>query len=98
MDFLKQNFLFGLYLMIQEILFGIFWLIFFSVHFLLMIYGCVVSAWHKNKYFPITAMGKMTSGKGRGGRSGGSFSRGRSSGGFSGGGGRSGGGGSSGRW
>ena len=88
----------GLFLMTQQILFGIFWLALSSVHFLLMIYGRAVLAWYKNKYFPITAMGKMTSGKGRGGRSGGGFSRGRSSGGFSGGGGRSGGGGSSGRW
>lgn len=88
----------GLFLMTQQILFGIFWLAFSSVHFLLMIYARAVSAWYKNKYFPITAMGKTTSGKGRGGRSGGGFSSGRSSGGFSGGGGRSGGGGSSGRW
>ncbi|MBR5130250.1 MAG: TPM domain-containing protein [Alphaproteobacteria bacterium] len=101
-------FISGLFLITQQILFGIFWLVFSSVHFLLMIYARAVSAWYKNKYFPITAMGKMTSGKGHGGRSGGGFFGGRSSGGFSGGrssgggfsggGGRSGGGGSSGRW
>ena len=87
----------GLFLIMQQILFCIIWLAWLSLFFISKIYGYIV-AWHKNKYFPITAMGKMTSGKGRGGRSGGGFSRGRSSGGFSGGGGRSGGGGSSGRW
>ena len=91
-------FIAGLFLITQQILFGIFWLLFSIVHSLLMIYGRAIAAWHKNKYFPITAMVKMTSGKGRSGRSGGGFSSGRSSGGFSGGGGRSGGGGSSGRW
>ncbi len=89
-------FIAGLFLMTQQILFGIFWLLFSTVHSLLMIYGRAIAAWHKNKYFPITAMGPISSGKGR--SSGGFSGGGRSSGGFSGGGGRSGGGGSSGRW
>ncbi|MBO7258327.1 MAG: TPM domain-containing protein [Alphaproteobacteria bacterium] len=89
-------FIAGLFLMTQQILFGIFLLLFSTVHSLLMIYGRAIAAWHKNKYFPITAMGPISSGKGR--SSGGFSGGGRSSGGFSSGGGRSGGGGSSGRW
>ena len=98
-------FISGLFLMTQEILFGIFWLLFSTFHSLMMIYGRAIAAWHKNKYFPITAMRENSSGKGDlgdrfgGGFFGGGFSGGgRSGGGFSGGGGHSGGGGSSGRW
>lgn len=93
-------FIAGLFLITQQFLFGVFWLVFTTLHSMLMIYGRAIAGWYKNKYFPITSMEKMLGKKVSSGRFGRGSSGGfrSSGGGFRGGGGRSGGGGSSGSW